>query len=79
MLFGIVQGGTFPDLREVSAEQITALDFPGYALGGLSVGESKRDMYDTIGLTTQLLPSERPGYLLGVGFPEALSSVLREG
>ncbi len=79
MLFGIVQGGTFPDLRETSAEQITALDFPGYALGGLSVGESKRDMLDTVEHTTGLLPSERPRYLMGVGSPEDLVECVARG
>ena len=79
MLFGIVQGGTFPDLREVSAEQITTLDFPGYALGGLSVGESKRDMNETVGHTTKLLPSERPRYLMGVGSPEDLVECVARG
>ena len=79
MLFGIVQGGTFPDLREASVEQITELDFPGYALGGLSVGESKRDMHDTVGHTTELLPSERPRYLMGVGSPEDLVECVARG
>ena len=74
MLFGIVQGGTFPDLRELSVELITALDFPGYALGGLSVGESKNDMYDTVGHTTTLLPAERPRYLMGVVRRRTLSN-----
>lgn len=79
MLFGIVQGGTFPDLREASAEQITALDFPGYAIGGLSVGESKQDMLDAVRVTTDLLPSERPRYLMGVGSPEDLVECVARG
>lgn len=79
MLFGIVQGGTISDLREVSAEQITALNFPGYALGGLSVGESKRDMLDTVGQTTKLLPTDRPRYLMGVGSPEDLVECVARG
>ena len=79
MLFGIVQGGTFPDLREESAEQITALDFPGYAIGGLSVGESKQDMLDAVRVTTDLLPSERPRYLMGVGSPEDLVECVARG
>ena len=79
MLFGIVQGGTFLDLREISAEQVTALDFPGYALGGLSVGESKREMMETVGHTTELLPSDRPRYLMGVGSPEDLVESVARG
>ena len=79
MLFGIVQGGTFPDLREMSASQITALDFPGYALGGLSVGESKRDMLNTVEAATELLPSDRPRYLMGVGSPEDLVESVARG
>ena len=79
MLFGIVQGGTFLDLRERSAAQITALDFPGYALGGLSVGESKSEMMETVGHTTELLPSDRPRYLMGVGSPEDLVESVARG
>ncbi len=79
MLFGIVQGGTFPDLREASAEQITALDFPGYALGGLSVGESKFAMYETVERASVLLPAERPRYLMGVGSPEDLIECVARG
>ena len=78
-LFGIVQGGTFPDLREMSVNQITAIDFPGYALGGLSVGESKVGMYDTIEFTTPLLPANKPRYLMGVGSPEDLVECVARG
>lgn len=78
-LFGIVQGGTFQDLRALSANQITALDSPGYALGGLSVGESKTDMYDTVEFTTPMLPADRPRYLMGVGSPEDLVECVARG
>ena len=71
-LFGIVQGGVFGDLRELSAAETVAMDFPGYAIGGLSVGESKSEMYDVTGLTAGLLPEDRPRYLMGVGSPEDL-------
>jgi len=77
-LFGIVQGGIFPDLRAQSAEFITALDLPGYAIGGLAVGESKTQMHDTLDFTVPLLPAEKPRYLMGVGSPEDLvNGVLR--
>lgn len=78
-MFGIVQGGLFPDLRRESAEFITALDFPGYAIGGLSVGESKRQMYDAVGFTTPLLPTDAPRYLMGVGAPEDLVECVARG
>ena len=72
MLFGIVQGGLFPDLRERSAEFLKTLDFPGYAVGGLSVGESKEAMYEVAGSAAKLLPAHSPRYLMGVGSPEDL-------
>ena len=71
-LFGIVQGGLLPDRRERSAEQITSLGFPGYAIGGLSVGETKADMYAFTELVARLLPADSPRYLMGVGSPEDL-------
>lgn len=71
-LFGIVQGSTFADLRRQSAEEIVALDFPGYAIGGLSVGEPKELMSEMLEVTTPLLPREKPRYLMGVGSPEDL-------
>ncbi len=71
-LFGIVQGGTFPDLRRESAALTTALDLPGYGIGGLSVGEPKPVMYDMLEVTVPLLPADRPRYLMGVGSPDAL-------
>ncbi len=78
-VFGIVQGGTEPDLRTRSAREITALGFDGYAIGGLSVGESKADMYEITGLTTNLLPQDRPRYLMGVGSPEDLVECVSRG
>jgi len=78
-LFGIVQGGIFPDLRERSAEAIAAMGFPGHAIGGLSVGESKADMYRTIEVVNAVLPSEKPRYLMGVGTPEDLIEGVRRG
>ncbi|MBC8171319.1 MAG: tRNA guanosine(34) transglycosylase Tgt [Anaerolineae bacterium] len=78
-LFGIVQGGIFPDLREQSATFLQALDFPGYAIGGLAVGESKTQMYDTIDLTAPLLPEGKPRYLMGVGDPDDLVEATLRG
>ena len=79
ILFGIVQGGLFEDLRRRSVEEIVSLDFPGYALGGLSVGESKREMYSMTGLVTALLPIGAPRYLMGVGSPEDLVESVARG
>ncbi len=78
-LFGIVQGGIFPDLREKSARFITALDFPGYAIGGLSVGETKTEMHEILDLVDTLLPADKPRYLMGVGSPEDLINGIRRG
>jgi queuine tRNA-ribosyltransferase len=78
-LFGIVQGGVFPDLREASAKAIVDLDFPGYAIGGLSVGESKEAMYETLDVTVPCLPAEKPRYLMGVGTPEDLVEGVARG
>ena len=79
LLFGIVQGGLYPDLRERSAAFLTSLGFPGYALGGLSVGESKEEKYQTAGFTAQLLPADRPRYLMGVGSPDDLVECVARG
>jgi len=78
-LFGIVQGATYADLRRESAHAITDMDFPGYAIGGLSVGEPKEAMFETLPLVTGLLPEERPRYLMGVGFPEDLLEGIARG
>ncbi len=71
-LFGIVQGSMFKDLRKLSADQLTQLDFPGYSIGGLSVGEPKDMMYEMLDATTIHLPKEKPRYLMGVGTPDCL-------
>jgi len=71
-LFGIVQGGTFADLRKQSAREVTSIDLPGYALGGLSVGEPAAEMYHMLEETVPLLPADRPRYLMGVGSPDHL-------
>ncbi|MBG9800303.1 tRNA guanosine(34) transglycosylase Tgt [Brevibacillus laterosporus] len=71
-LFGIVQGGMFQDLREQSARDLVQMDFPGYAIGGLSVGEPFPLMYEVLDYTVPLLPDNKPRYLMGVGSPDAL-------
>lgn len=71
-LFGIVQGGMYKDLREQSAKEITSIDLPGYAIGGLSVGEPKDIMYEVLDYTVPLLPKDKPRYLMGVGSPDDL-------
>lgn len=71
-LFGIVQGGEFEELRKQSAKDLVSLDFPGYAIGGLSVGEPKNVMNRALEFTTPLLPENKPRYLMGVGSPDSL-------
>jgi len=71
-LFGIIQGGMYEDLRRQSAEEIIGLDFPGYSIGGLSVGEPKKLMYEVLEYTTPLMPEDKPRYLMGVGSPDDL-------
>jgi len=71
-LFGIVQGGMFPHLRKRSADALVALDLPGYAIGGLSVGESHRQQWDMLEVLEPELPRDKPRYLMGVGTPEEL-------
>ncbi len=78
-LFGIVQGGIFPRLREESARFLTALDFPGYAIGGLAVGETKAQMHATLDVVEPLLPAHKPRYLMGVGAPEDLVNGVARG
>jgi queuine tRNA-ribosyltransferase len=77
--FGIVQGGTSPELRALSAQLTVAIGFEGYAIGGLSVGESSEAMYRTVELTTPLLPSAQPRYLMGVGTPLDLVEAVARG
>jgi len=78
-LFGIVQGGMFGDLRERSAEAIVTIGFPGYAIGGLSVGEPKALMMEMAARTLPLLPDDRPRYIMGVGTPEDLIELVDLG
>ncbi|MCI0578171.1 MAG: tRNA guanosine(34) transglycosylase Tgt [Chloroflexi bacterium] len=78
-LFGIVQGGIFPDLRQASARFLMELDFPGYAIGGLSVGESKADMLATLDVLHPILPAGKPRYLMGVGTAEDLINAVLRG
>ena len=78
-LMGIIQGGTDPAERERSAEGLLKLEFPGYAIGGLSVGESPESMYKTLDVTTPMLPTDRPRYLMGVGTPRDLFEAVVRG
>jgi queuine tRNA-ribosyltransferase len=71
-LFGIIQGGTYADLRVQSAKEIIDIDFPGYAIGGLSVGEPAELMYEMLDVTVPLMPADKPRYLMGVGSPDYL-------
>lgn len=78
-LFGIVQGGMYPDLRRYSAEATVERDLPGYAIGGLSVGEPREVMIEYLSLTTDYLPVEKPRYLMGVGTPDYLFEAVEHG
>lgn len=78
-LFGIVQGGMYKDLRTMSANDLVSLDFPGYAIGGLSVGEPKPLMYEMLEHTVPLLPERKPRYLMGVGTPDCLVEGVMHG
>ena len=78
-LFGIVQGGTDPALRELSAKGLLPMEFPGYAIGGLSVGETPSEMYDTLDFTVPMLPADKPRYLMGVGRPIDLIEAVCRG
>ncbi|MYB96385.1 tRNA guanosine(34) transglycosylase Tgt [Candidatus Poribacteria bacterium] len=79
LLFGIVQGGMERDLRQASVNGTVSIGFPGYAIGGLSVGEEKELMYEVLAYTAPLLPAEKPRYLMGVGTPEDLVHGVRCG
>jgi len=79
VLFGIVQGGVFPEQRTRAAEQLVELDLPGYAVGGLSVGEPNAQMYELTAHTVPLLPADKPRYLMGVGFPDDIVEGVRSG
>lgn len=78
-LFGIIQGGMFKDLREISARETTAMDFDGFSIGGLSVGETKEEMIDILNFTTPLLPEGKPRYNMGVGTPDYLFESFQAG
>lgn len=78
-LFGIVQGGTFEDLRYRCAQELIGLDLPGYAVGGLAVGEGFEAMKRVLGFTTPLLPASKPRYLMGVGFPIDIAAAVATG
>jgi queuine tRNA-ribosyltransferase len=78
-LFGIVQGGIDPDLRGQSSEFISSLPFPGIAIGGLSVGETKKEMHDMLDVVTANLPESKPRYLMGVGTPEDVINGIARG
>lgn len=78
-LFGIVQGGSHEDLRAECAESLLQMDFDGYAVGGVSVGESREDVLRALEVTTHLLPSDRPRYLMGVGRPQDILSAVATG
>lgn len=78
-LFGIIQGGVFRDLREQSAKEIVDIDLPGYAIGGLSVGEPKPLMYEVLDYTVPLMPKNKSRYLMGVGSPDCLVEGVMRG
>ena len=78
-LFGIVQGGMYPELRRESAERLVEMDFPGYAIGGLSVGEPRELTREMIEATLPLLPKDKPRYVMGVGYPDEIAEYARMG
>jgi len=78
-LFGIVQGGTYRDLRRESAARLVEMDFDGYAIGGLSVGEPREMTQETIAEVLPLLPAGKPRYLMGVGYPDEIEQYARMG
>ncbi|RLA67389.1 MAG: tRNA guanosine(34) transglycosylase Tgt [Epsilonproteobacteria bacterium] len=78
-IFAIIQGGTDKAFREKSAKELCAMDYDGFAIGGLSVGEANQDMYDTVEWTTQFMPKDKPRYLMGVGTPEDLVENVARG
>ena len=78
-LFGIVQGGRFEDLRLKSAKELIAMNFPGYAIGGVSVGETEEEMLEQVKWVSAVLPEEKPRYVMGVGTPPQLLSMVGMG
>jgi len=79
ILFGIIQGSTYRDLRELSAQEITAIDMDAYAIGGVSVGEPVKDMFEAVEWVEPFLPSEKPRYLMGIGMPDQIVKAVGEG
>jgi queuine tRNA-ribosyltransferase len=79
LLFGIAQGATDAELRRRSIEEIVELDFDGHALGGLSVGEARDPMFETVADAARLLPTEKPRYFMGIGDPEGILEVIERG
>src|SRR3989338_5960002 len=79
ILFGIVQGGVYSDLRKKAARELLDIDFPGYSIGGLSVGEPNQLMYETLNETLPELPEDKPRYLMGVGLPMDLFEAVSQG
>lgn len=79
LVFGIVQGSIYDDLRKYCTQELVKLDFAGYAIGGLAVGEKKEDMYRVLDLVVPLLPSDKPRYLMGVGRPEDILIAVKKG
>ena len=78
-LFGIAQGGLYKDLRTESINKLIEIDFDGYAMGGLAVGEKQSDMFKILNETTELLPKDKPRYLMGVGTPSDILGAVNEG
>jgi len=79
LLFGIVQGSTYPDLRKMAAEELVAMDFDGYSIGGLSVGEPNELMYEMMGNAVRHLPEDKPRYAMGVGMPHDFFEAIEMG
>jgi queuine tRNA-ribosyltransferase len=79
LLFGIAQGGTDPELRSRSIEEVATIGFDGYALGGLAIGESREQMFETTAWASDLLPEDRPRYFMGIGDPEGILEVIARG
>jgi queuine tRNA-ribosyltransferase len=78
-LFGIIQGGMYPDLRKQSTREIAGFDFPGYAVGGLGVGETKDMLHEILDTMVPLIPHDKPRYLMGVGTPQDLLECAKKG
>jgi queuine tRNA-ribosyltransferase len=79
VLFGIIQGGTYKDLRKQSAEEIAEIGFPGYAIGGLSVGEPQKEMFEMLDVVTDILPEDKPRHLMGVGYAQDILGAVKLG